>query len=713
MKQTLTVQADRPTPRIEFGLGEMRRMLSPAGWRIEPGEPGESPHVALRIDPQLDIPSEGFRIVPAPEGDTSRITIESSDDAGAMIGLLDLAERILSDGIERIEEYTRSPYMPLRGIKFNIPLDVRSPSYSDASDAAQNNIAEMWNFEFWREFLDEMARHRYNYLSLWSLHPFPSLVKVPEYPDIALDDVKRSAGELQEHYDLRGRQYGEPAFVEKTETLLKMTIDEKIDFWRRVMAYGKDRNIIFHFITWNIYTYGIEGKYGITDELDNAITRDYFRCSIREMFTTYPDLAGIGLAVGENMPIKYPDACEEWACDVYGRGVIAAADACPGRKITFVHRQHGSKADEIIKFFKPLKHHPNVEFVFSFKYAAAHVYNCARQPYHEEFVETLGDLKTMWTLRNDDVYRFRWFAPGFVRDFIGNIPHDVSAGYYYGSDGYTWGREFTEVEPDEPRQIEIVKHRFHWMLWGRLGYDPETSDERFRSLLSQAYPDLPADRLFDAWSAASMIYPVTSAFHYGRLDFQWYIEGCKSRPTYIENGTGFNDVEAFIELPVHPCSGNVSIPDYAEAVAQEREVEGTTPLQVADELDGLAEKALAFCDEFDGEAKETIRLLADIRAVALMGKYYAHKIAGATAVGLLRATGDEARREQAVEQLTRAAECWDQFADQAMRFHRNPLWLNRVGICDWKQIGRLAREEIAAVESGELDAPARPPIRHK
>ena len=41
-----------------------------------------------------------------------------------------------------------------------------------------------------------MARHRYNLLSLWSLHPFPSMVRVPEYPDVALADVKRKAGPM-------------------------------------------------------------------------------------------------------------------------------------------------------------------------------------------------------------------------------------------------------------------------------------------------------------------------------------------------------------------------------------------------------------------------------------------------------------------------------------------------------------------------------------
>ena len=67
------------------------------------------------------------------------------------------------------------------------------------------------------------------------------------------------------------------------------------------MQYAKDRNIEFYVVTWNIFTYGVDGKYGITDAIDNPKTVDYFRASVREMFRTYPLLRGIGLTAGENM----------------------------------------------------------------------------------------------------------------------------------------------------------------------------------------------------------------------------------------------------------------------------------------------------------------------------------------------------------------------------------------------------------------------------
>jgi hypothetical protein len=82
--------------------------------------------------------------------------------------------------------------MSMRGVKFNVPLDLRTPSYSDMSDAAQKNIGVVWDMRFWREYLDALARDRYNFVSLWSLHPFPSMVKVPEFPDGASRSTGRS-----------------------------------------------------------------------------------------------------------------------------------------------------------------------------------------------------------------------------------------------------------------------------------------------------------------------------------------------------------------------------------------------------------------------------------------------------------------------------------------------------------------------------------------
>ncbi len=243
-------------------------------------------------------------------------------------------------------------------------------------------------FEFWTEYIDTLARYRYNFVSLWNLHPFPSLVKVPQYPDVALDDVWRSKVQWQENYSLNGLGFVTDEILQDVEVVRKMTIDEKIDFWRRVMAYGKSRNVDFYIVTWNIFTDGTGGKYGITDDYRNQTTIDYFRHSVRQTFLTYPDLAGIGLTTGENMKGADFQAKEDWAMATYGQGVLDAAEQQPQRKITFIHRQHQAKASEIAKTFQPLVDAPNIDFIFSFKYAKAHVYSATKQPYHPALSKT-------------------------------------------------------------------------------------------------------------------------------------------------------------------------------------------------------------------------------------------------------------------------------------------------------------------------------------
>jgi len=639
--------------------------------------------------------SEGYSIRITTGGPRTTYWVLGADAAGVLYGGLELAEVIREDGLEGIREVDQNPYMELRGTKFNIPLDVRTPSYSDLCDAGQKNIPQMWSFEFWRDYIDHLARYRYNFISLWSLHPFPSLVRVPEYPDIALADVQRSTVRWKEHYNLNGVGFDSPEITGNVETIKKMTMEEKIAFWRKVMQHGRDRNVRFYFVTWNIFVNGTGGKYGITDSIDNERTVDYFRKSVKEMFLTYPLLAGIGLTTGENMGRASFQQKEDWAFRTYGQGVLDAVKEQPGRKITFIHRQHMTGAREIARRFAPLIDHGDIEFIFSFKYAKAHVYSSTRQPYHQDFVKEIGPLKTIWTLRNDDIYHFRWGAPDFVREFIQNIPHGVSRGFYYGSDQYIWGREFLSTEPDSPRQLEIVKHWYHWMIWGRLGYDPGLKNRRFVKILRQRFPGLSAADLFTAWQEASRIYPLTTGFHWGALDFQWYIEACRSRSGPAGTPSGFHDVNRFITLGPNRGTDNISIPDYVKGVLAGRIPAGTTPLEVSRRIHGHADRALEILGGLSPGGDKELRLtLEDIRTIAYLGKYYAHKIHGATELALFRENRESGHREAAIRELNRAAGYWRLYASTALGRYTNPLWLNRIGYCDWREMMKHVLEDI-------------------
>ena len=65
---------------------------------------------------------------------------------------------------------------------------------------------------------------------------------------------------------------------------------------------------------------------------------------------------------------------------------------------------------------------------------------------------------------------------------------DKVAGFYMGPDGYCWGREAMDLEPESPRQLVMQKQWFSFMLWGRLSYDPTLPDALFQRTLAARFP---------------------------------------------------------------------------------------------------------------------------------------------------------------------------------------------------------------------------------
>ena len=477
---------------------------------------------------------------PSDTGNSTCLVV-GADEVGAMYGGLEVAESIRIGELEKVREVVHKPSILRRGIKFNIPLDARTPSYDDTGDAAQNNYVQMWNFEFWREYLDGLARYRYNTLTLWNPHPFPSIVKLPDYPDAALQDVCVTT--LKPTYvsnAWKDPQFVSPEVLKNLKVVKKMSMDEKIEFWRRVMKYAKDRGIDIYFITWNVLMNSAEGKYGITTAQDNPRTIAYLRQCVRETVLTYPLLAGIGVTAGENMKNRNDEYDrEKWLWKTYGLGIMDAKKQQPGREVRFIHRVWNTGMGKIMGDFAANYPDP---FDISFKYARAHMYSSTKPPFCKSLLKEMeqysagcltAEVKCWWNLRNDDIFNFRWGDPEYVREFLSNLPQKT-AGYHMGSDGYVWAREFTSLEPETPRALEIEKHWYKFMLWGRLGYDLDLKRESIEKILLWRFPEIPINpprriksgALYDTWATASKIIPLVNRFHWNNWDYMWAVEGC-------------------------------------------------------------------------------------------------------------------------------------------------------------------------------------------
>lgn len=704
-ERAVALRADLSDGRLRYGVEALSAALRQVGWqpRVGPDERPAPVTIAVSSGDGGPVEPQAFAIQAAGPGIWR---IVGADPAGAMYGALEAAEDIrLGGGPDGLQAKQRTPAIARRGIKFNIPLDVRTPSYSDTGDSAQHNLPEMWSLEFWQAFLDQMARHRFNVLTLWNLHPFPSLVRVPEYPEVALDDVWRTRVPFDTSYKLTGVDMLRPAQLADVEVVKRLTIDEKIAFWNEVLERAHDRAIDVYWFTWNIFCWGAEGKHGITDDQANPTTIDYFRCSVRELLLTYPRLAGIGITAGEHMPDgEGAVPKEQWLWQAYGRGIMEAKAQQPGRVVRVIHRYHMSNYGRIADAWRD---YPD-PFDLSYKYAVAHVYTSPAPPFANRALAELPPERKLWmTVRNDDLYSFRFGDPQFIREFIQHLPGpERLAGFYLGPDGYTWGREFISTTPAEPRQLVIERDWYSFLLWGRLAYEPDLPDARLQAILAAHFPSADTAVLDRAWRHASRVVPLINRAYWNDIDLKWFPEACLSHPTF----KGFHTVAHLIAGDTYPGSGWLNIRDYTAARLAGQAPAAMTPPQVAEALEheaAAAETALAQLAA--GDDTELRLTLGDIKALALLGRYYAAKLRGATALAWFDATGDEAARQEAIGHLTAGVTIWQSYADVAGAQYR-PQFLTRVGLADLQALRAKVEDDvqIAQTWTPSKSAPRRP-----
>ena len=679
---------DAQIPQLAFAAQELKNALKEMG--------RDNLKVTLSIKPDVSSP-EAFKI--RTDG-SNQIWVIGTDAKGTMYGGLELAEMIRL-GLP-IENKGQKPFVEKRGIKFNIPLDARTPSYDDTGDAAQNNIETVWDFEFWKAYLDDLARYRYNVLSLWSAHPYPSFTKLDEYPDVALEDVYRIGDELTPNFKKSGEQDSEDM---KLKLVKKISIDEKIAHWQRVFKYAEDRGIEIYLFHWNVFTYGATGKYGITQNQTNPITVDYLRRSVHQTLLTYPQISGIGVTAGENADnhLTGEYSIENFLFNTYGRAMMDVMEEQPERDFRFIFRKHQSGLKPITEAFKEFKG----EFNTSFKYVIGHMYVKNRPKIFDSW---FGDevkeynVPCFLNLRNDDMFVLRWGSPDFVRNYIQEMPHDLSPGFYIGSDGYVWGREFIAKNPKMAGRLEIDKHWYRMKQWGQLAYNPSLDRDYWEAVLNHRFPNTDGKLLYDTWAATSEIIPLINSSNWWPNDAHIAPEGC------IDFTGGFLTIDKYYFQNIWAAqlgTGFQSVMDWGKAEVSGKKSEGISPLKVADDLDAHAANALEKLPELRQQIKGNLELeetLNDIESMAYLGRYYADKMRGASKIAAFREdTKQKQYSVEAVNHLKDAVDEWKAYSSIATSQYKSQL-LARTDYLDWNLILKGVEKEVVDAEN-EGDIP--------
>ena len=718
-KETITIIFDTTSETFRFTAGEMKKNLEKGGYTVMLAATGSVQNtisenrfvLTVRNTPASDnllhdpavaplpaLKSQGYSLRKKNHPGYTDWYITGVDAKGVIYGGLDISETVQLKGLQALAEIDKEPYINNRGIKFNIPLDARTPSYSDNADAARQNIANMWDLNFWHEFLDEMARDRFNMLSLWSLSPFPSLVDVPEYPNAGLNDVMKTTDRLLPTTD--ATFMSTPASLARLVTLKKITLSGKIKFWKHIMQYANDRGIDCYLFTWNLFVYGTENSgYGFTDKISDAKSKDYIRKATKALLQTYPLLKGIGLTAGENMMKQSEGDKEKFLYESYGEGINDALAADPERKFRLIHRAHQADIDMIKKTFSGLN--PGCSLDFSYKYSVAQMYSSVAPQYiyESQFLEHIGNSKFFLTVREDAWYNLRGGSdPAFARAYFKNIPKNNFEGFYTGPDGYTLGREYISKTPGSPCQLVLKKRWYSFRILGKLAYDPETPDTYFTALLHDRFPGVNAGKLAVAWASASQIMPLVNRFHNGRSqnDYQWYPEGCTSF-------YGFRTINSFIKCAPQKGEDIIGIPEYSNAVLKNQTITGTSPVAVAAELKSVTDHALLLVAELKtGKDKELHQTMQDIRAMSFLGQYYSKKILGAVNKDLYEKAAIPSQKTEykkaAIKNLEEAAGSWRRYATTMSSLY-TPQHLTRMHFTvDFKAIQAHVDKEVAMMK---------------
>jgi hypothetical protein len=535
------------------------------------------------------------------------------DVNGAMYGGLQIAENIKFNGFTGNYTNEESPTILRRGIKLNLPWDKISGTYglknmgSYEGTSSQLAIKDVWDMTFWTTWFDEMARNRYNVVSLWSCNPFSSLVSVPGYEDCSISDVTYLDG-----------------------TVKTMSINQKINFWKDVMAYSHARGFEFLIFNWNVFTYGATGKHGITDGKEGAInpaTKDYMYKAMTKLLETYPDFDGFGLSTGEN------NGTEEYVWDTYGKAMYDFALANPQRKLKFIHRLHFGNFSTMLSLFAPLRTLSNISFDISIKHSQAHMYSTPKPKWWPKEIKATKDnnLKTWLTVRNDDMYYLTWGDPDFARTYIAGMLDlgDIYKGFYMGCDGYNPTRSFFFKDNAMNGQLEILRQQYMMMIWGRLSYNQNTSDDVFKNYLAAKFPTVKATDLFTAWSKASRGFQQANEMVQGNyeMDYKWWPEACQREAKEENKLISFVTVSDFGAAKVGPGSLLCSIANSALGNLEGKK----SSYMVSDEIEADALSALSNVKKMKAAANTDLGVaINNIKAISYLSLYYAYKIRGAT-----------------------------------------------------------------------------------
>ncbi len=659
----IPIKYDKYSTQQVFGVARLSQTLKAIGYSpvlADKAEANGNEKISVSLLPSDDlIQKEGFSLSHSNAG----IEVRAVDEAGAMYGLLELADMIDIHGLDNIPEKTVNSRFPFRAIKFNIPWG----SYR-RNESLQLHKETVRDLKYWESFLDMMAENRFNSLTLWSLHPFSYMIRPTNFPlACEFDDAE---------------------------------LKEWQDFWHSLFQMAEDRGIETYLVNWNIFvSEGFINNYApdansnlgkhFTESNNDTIIERYTKECVTQVINEYPNLTGLGISLGEGMHDMEAVEREEWITRTFVAGMSEA-----DRKIKFIHRvpftakanDAGStdratekmtrEAIESLDVIKPVW--VEIKFNWSHAHSTPDLVQVHGGSISDAYWNPLPENYSItWMMRNEDFFILRWGEPDFIREHIAQNGQSYVGGYFVGSECYIPAREYTHVPGHEHINWTYAWERqwLYYKQWGRLLYDPESTDDIFASDFEKRYGKGVRKKRVEAYKLASRMPLRFASFIFNTWDFTMYAEGMLVPTTY--KNSGYNDKKSpFLSLE-ELMDYNVLDPDYLSIRKYVESMQNgtvddamTTPLELAGELQKWGEQALAIVEEIPVDNPTLECELMDVQAWSYQSFYFASKLRAAVALETFRVTGDPGKKKEAIDHIKSAKVNYQQLVDVTKQHHQ-------------------------------------------
>ncbi len=620
---------------VRFGLTDLRSALVARSYRIAESAPGAEAftitvRVASRADASaLPTKAESFVVQPIVQGKGLRVT--GRDDIGAMYGLLELAERIRSGTAPAdIPKIVQAPFLAFRA-----PNPFLSLPYP-----FKGRWKEWWfrSEDFWKTYLDMLARARFNWVDLHGMYD----VQTTGFPNIY-------------PYFLTSRSFPKAGIApaERAANLAML---------KRMVAMAKERGIkvalMSYHASWNVRG-APRAPYRETEENLARYTRE----CVAQLLKEVPDIGMVGFRIGESGRRE----------DFYEKSYLPGI-ADSGRDVPLYTRTWGASREKI---FELGKLYPE-RFMIEIKYNGEHFGlpyivsggRMARWGHYsyQSYCQPPEPYRIVWQIRANGTHRlFRWGHPEWVARAVRACVLDGAVGFSLESvNSYYPQYDYYHKQPDLKWFRWVVERDWFWyMLWGRLAYNPNLSDDVWRTAFSEHFGSADAGAaLLELSRNMSLVVPLIYSVH---------CMGPDHRNMAPEFETG-GPIDRFAFTQPLDTFAMQSIPEYVGRLLRRDPSARTDPLQMAAALEravnGIKTGLKRPAPRVTRGRRELMDWRADAECLAALGAYYAAKVRAATWLQLYRSTRDPESWRRARAYTEQAVEAWRALSEAGDRFYR-------------------------------------------